>query len=226
MQFKQTLVRLALILCPLTAFSQTTYFPQGDKANILIERLEIKNKKDSALNFSKTRPFSRQYIMENINRLYGGGDSSHLSKIDRYNLGSLQMNNLEFGVNKEQFRTKKPWLKKLYTTPANLYEVHIKDFDLFLNPVIQFNIARENNNDETLYLNARGLNLRGRIANKIGFYAYIADNQEKDPIYVKDLVNRRKAVPGQGFYKPFKVPGYDYFEARGYFSFNFTSFKA
>ena len=45
MQFKQTLVRLVLILLPFSAFSQTTYFPQGDKANILIERLEIKDER-------------------------------------------------------------------------------------------------------------------------------------------------------------------------------------
>jgi hypothetical protein len=68
------------------------------------------------------------------------------------------------------------------------------------------------------------VNVRGRIANKIGFYAYITDNQEKDPMYVRDWVNRRKAVPGQGFYKDFKGTGYDYFDARGYFTFNITKY--
>ncbi len=59
MQFKKTLVRLLLflfpslsaeftiitgffILLPIASWSQTTYFPQGDKQNILLERLEIK----------------------------------------------------------------------------------------------------------------------------------------------------------------------------------------
>ena len=61
MQFKQTLVRLLLLPC--FSFAQTTYLPQGDKANILIERLEIKAGKDSVLNFSKTKPFSRKQVI-------------------------------------------------------------------------------------------------------------------------------------------------------------------
>ena len=226
MQFKQTLVRLVLILLPFSAFSQTTYFPQGDKANILIERLEIKRKNDSALNFSKNRPFSRYSIISNINQ--GGTPGQNkvkLSRVDQYNLNSLMMNNIEFaGGDWSRFKSKKPIAKRFYQTPANLYEVHIKDFDLVINPVIQVVISKEKDNDETLYLNTRGLNLRGKIANKIGFYAYITDNQEKDPMYVRDWVNRRKAVPGQGFYKDFKGTGYDYFDARGYFTFNITKY--
>ena len=225
MQFKQTLVRLVFILLPFSAFSQTTYFPQGDKASILIERLEIKRKTDSALNFSKTRPYSRMAVLTNIKNFTTGANAMKLSKVDKYNLNSLLMNNIEFaGGDWNRFKGKKPIAKRFYQTPANLYEVHIKDFDLVINPVIQVTVSKEKNNDETLYLNTRGLNLRGKIANKIGFYAYITDNQEKDPIYVRDWVNRRKAVPGEGFYKPFKNNGYDYFDARGYFTFNITKY--
>ena len=225
MQFKQTLVRLVLILLPFSAFSQTTYFPQGDKASMLIERLEIKRKTDSALNFSKTRPYSRMAVLTNIKNFTTGANAMKLSKVDKYNLNSLLMNNIEFaGGDWNRFKGKKPIAKRFYQTPANLYEVHIKDFDLVINPVIQVTVSKEKNNDETLYLNTRGLNLRGKIANKIGFYAYITDNQEKDPIYVRDWVNRRKAVPGEGFYKPFKNNGYDYFDARGYFTFNITKY--
>jgi len=225
MQFKKTLVRLLLILFPLASAAQTTYLPQGDKANILIERLEIKRKNDSALNFSKTRPFSRQSIISNINQWNKPGiNNMKLSKVDQYNLNSLLMNNIEFVADRDKFKSRKPIVKRFYQTPANLYEVHIKDFELVINPVIQFTVSKEKDNDETLYLNTRGLNLRGRIANKIGFYAYITDNQEKDPMYVRDWVKMRKAIPGQGFYKSFKTTGYDYFDARGYFTFNVTKY--
>src|SRR5258705_818377 len=196
MQFKKTLVRLLLILFPLASAAQTTYFPQDDKANILIERMEILNKTDSVLNFSKTKPISRKSIREWVN---AGRHIKLASKVDEYNFHSLNLNNLEYLPLAEQakYKSKKPFLKRFYTTPANLYEVHIKDFDLVINPVIQFIVSKESNNDETLYLNTRGLNLRGRIANKIGFYAYVTDNQEKDPLYVRDWVNFRKAVPGE-----------------------------
>jgi len=227
MQFKKTLVRLLLILFPLATAAQTTYLPEGDKANILLERWEIKAQTDSALNFSKIKPYSRkQFIQKAIFKYYENDPS--LSKVDKYNLRSIMLNNQEYFKHYEgmptEFKTKKPFLKRFYTTPANLYEVHIKEFDLVINPVIQVTVSKESNNDETLYLNTRGLNLRGRIANKIGFYAYITDNQEKDPMYVRDWVNMRKAVPGQGFYKSFKTTGYDYFDARGYFTFNVTKY--
>jgi hypothetical protein len=225
MQFRKTLVRLLLILFPFAGTAQTTYFTQGDKANILIERLEIKLKNDSAFNFSKTKPFSRQNILTAVNQWDKSAVSNlKLSKADQYNLNSLLLNNLEFITDKDRFKSRKPIGKRFYQTPANLYEVHVKDFDLVLNPVIQVTVSKEKDNDETLYLNTRGLNLRGRIANKIGFYAYITDNQEKDPMYVRDWERRRKAVPGQGFYKQFKTTGYDYFDARGYFTFNVTKY--
>jgi len=226
MQFKKTLVRLLLILFPLAGTAQTTYLlPLGDKANILIERLEIKLKNDSALNFSKTKPFSRQSILNSINLWSKPGiNNLNLSKVDQHNLNSLLTNNLEFVTDRNRFKSKKPIAKRFYQTPANLYEVHIKDFDLVINPVIQVTVSKEKDNDETLYLNTRGLTLRGKIANKIGFYAYVTDNQEKDPMYVRDWERRRKAVPGQGFYKQFKQTGYDYFDARGYFTFNVTKY--
>jgi hypothetical protein len=90
--------------------------------------------------------------------------------------------------------------------------------------VIQVTVSKESDNEETLYQNTRGVTLRGRLANKIGFAAYITDNQEKTPFYVRDFVNARKAVPGAGFYKTFKTTGYDYFDARGYFTFNVTKY--
>ena len=135
-------------------------------------------------------------------------------------------NNLEYLPDSLRvgFQTKKPVLKNFYTSPANLYEVHVKDFDLVINPVIQVTVSKEKDNSESLFQNTRGLTLRGRIANKIGFATYLTDNQERLPFYVRDFVSARKAVPGAGFYKDFKTTGYDYFDARGYLTFNVTKY--
>ncbi|MBL7739528.1 MAG: hypothetical protein JNK14_09930 [Chitinophagaceae bacterium] len=211
-----------------TIFSQTTYLPQGDKANILLERLEIKAGTDSALNFSKIKPFSREKTINTI-RGYANRHSFSLfqkkNEIDWYNVESLFKNNLEFVPDSlsvvPSLRSKKPILKSFYKTPANLYEVHVKDFDLVINPVIQYTVSKEKDNDQHLFLNTRGLTVRGRIANKVGFAAYITDNQERDPAYVQQWINDRKATPGAGLYKDFKAAGgVDYFDARGYFTFN------
>ncbi len=233
MQFKQSLVRLALILLPISGFSQTTFLPQGDKSAVLLDRLEIRAYKDSLFNFSKTRPLSRQHVMNALlsadgkNRLLQNNRVvKSLTKVDQYNLRRLMANNLEFLPDslRSAFLTKKPVLKNFYTSPANLYEVHVKDFDLVINPVIQVTVSKEKDNSESLFQNTRGLTLRGRIANKIGFATYLTDNQERVPFYVRDFVTARKAVPGAGFYKNFKGSGFDYFDARGYLTFNVTRY--
>ena len=237
MQFKETLVRLFVILFPLASLSQTTFLPQGDKANILLDRLEIKqlvrpvtDKKIFPVSYTlMNKPYSRKTITLYANLLdstFSEKTDTHqgdgvLSAVDKYNLKRLLLNNLEWADNPSAYLSKKPIAKRFYQTPANLYEVHAKDFDLFVNPVIQYTISKESNNDQHLFLNTRGLTVRGRIAGKIGFAAYITDNQERDPKYVQQFITDRKAVPGAGFYKPFKAAGgVDYFDARGYFTFN------
>ena len=133
-------------------------------------------------------------------------------------------NSLEWTNNPSFYRSRRPWGKTFYQTPGTLYEAHVKDFDLAINPVLYFQGSKEKDNDETLFLNTRGVRVRGRIANKIGFDSYITDNQERDPLYVQEWVNKYKAVPGKGYYKSFKTTGYDYFDATGYFTFGVTKY--
>ena len=251
MQFKQSYPRpLKDCLCVFVilfisniGLSQTTYLSQGAKENIVLERLEILAQKDSLLNFSKTKPFSRKAITMAAEKYYGparvihgAGEiplgwqsdtvdiSSKLSKVDVHNLYSLLMNSAEWVQNKSlTFTSKKP-IGRFFRTPANLYEVHLKDFDLIINPIIQFQYLRESDNDESLFLNSRGVAIRGRIANKIGFAASIIDNQERDPEYVQAWEDKYQSVPGAGYYKNFKGTGFDYFDARGYFTFNVTKY--
>lgn len=222
MQIKETLVRLILILFPIACFSQTTYLPKDDKAYILLDRLEIKAQTDSILNYSKTKFQSRIAAINGVNDYVKRFGKSSLSKTDLYNLEGFYRNNLEYLSPEERlkYNSKKPLGKNFYRTPVNLYEVHVKDFDLIVNPVFQFAVSKEKNNDQRLFLNTRGLYVRGKIANKLGYYAYLTDNQERDPLYVQQWINDRKSVPGNGFYKTFKAAGgVDYFDAEGYFTF-------
>src|SRR5436190_7070153 len=225
MQFKQTLARLIFILFPVFAMSQSSYVPFGSKEYILIDRLEILGQKDSILNFSKTKPLNRFQMIRGVMDFKQNHPGIILSKTDEYNLRSLYLNNIEYLPDSQRIAIKsKKRIGPFYTTPANLYEVHVKDFDLVINPVIQFKYMKESDNDETLFLNSRGVNVRGRIANKIGFAASIVDNQERDPFYVQAWEDKFQSVPGAGYYKNFKGTGYDYFDGRGYFTFNVTKY--
>lgn len=221
MQVRKTLYKLLITLSPVAINAQTTYLPQGAKENILLERLEIKAQRDSILNFSKTRPFSRRQFIPRIEGLDGLLESA----TDRYNYYSAMAGNLEWtSADRSRYTSKKPLWKHFYKTPANLLEVNKADFFWVVNPVIQYVVAKEKDNDQHLFLNTRGVSMRGRIANRIGFAAYLGENQERDPLYVQRWVDDRRAVPGQGYYKEFKKTGYDYFDARGYLSFNATKY--
>jgi hypothetical protein len=233
MQIIKSLLNLIFFVCPLFAAAQSSFLPQGDKGYQLIDRLEIKQQSYTDLNYSTLKPFNRRYIVaeaEYLDSIHRSTSSSltvadenrvKFTGLDEYNLNSFLMNNTEWVTgSKESFTSRKPILKSLYTTKANLIEVDKKDFFLAINPILQVYAGKESGYDNTIYLNTRGLSARGMIARKIGFYTSITDNQERGPTFFQQRVNNFKAVPGVGFYKPFKTSGVDYFDARGYITFN------
>ncbi|MCH5599275.1 hypothetical protein [Niabella ginsengisoli] len=229
MKFKKYLPVLAVVLCPFVSFSQTTNLPRGDKQEILLDRLEIKAQRDPALNLSKIKPYSRETFVPAMKN-YLNVDSSmdaNLTNVDKYYLKSLLANNLEWlpENEREQYMSKKRVGNTFYQYPAGLFETHVKDFDLVINPVLNIGFMKETGNDQNLFYNTRGISIRGRIANKIGFYTTLTDNQERYPLYVQDWMNERNAVPGAGYYKNFKgAGGRDYFDARGYVTFGVTKY--
>ena len=239
MQIIKRVITLAVFFYPITIFAQTTYLPEGSKEYHFIDRMEIKQGKNTDINFSTLKPYSRRTIVqeaEYIDSINRGNDSlqasaqgentgSYLSRVDEYNLHSLLMDNSEwYSGSKETFLSKKSILNTFYVTKPNLLEVNTKDFFLVVNPVINLQLGVESGNDQNLYYNKRGVTLRGRIANKIGFSTTITDNQERGPSFFQDRVTTLNAVPGVGFYKKFKSNGYDYFDGRGYFTFNVTKY--
>ncbi len=218
-------VSLILILFPSLVSAQNTFLQQGAKENIIIERLEILGQKDSILNFSKQKPFDRLQVIRAVTAFKQNHPNVGLSKTDEYNIDGIYRNSIEYVPDSLRSLIKsKKRIGPFYTTPANMYEVHVKDFDLVVNPIIQFQYMKESDYDESLFLNSRGVSIRGQLAKKIGFAATILDNQERDPLYVQKWENKFQSVPGAGYYKNFKGTGYDYFDARGYFSFNVTKY--
>src|SRR5688572_9503961 len=92
MQFKETKYWLAFLFLPVTGFAQTTYLHKDDRANVLIERMEIKSQRDTALNFSKSRPYSRAQMIPAL----AGLDTINLSRADEHNLYTTLAGNMEW----------------------------------------------------------------------------------------------------------------------------------
>lgn len=239
MQIIKRVLTLPVFFLPGILFAQTTYLPQGAKEYQLMDRLEIKQGKNSSIHFSSLKPYSRRDLVQeaeyidslsrNEESLTGSTEEENIKKyltpVDQYNLHSLLMDNSEWVTgSKESFQSKTPFLKTFYTTRPNFLEVNEKDFFLAVNPVFDFKIGTESGSSQSLFYNKRGITLRGRIANKIGFSTTITDNQERGPSFFRDRVTGLRAVPGAGFYKIFKKNGYDYFDGSGYFTFNITKY--
>lgn len=236
MQFIKSLTKLLLFICPSFATAQSTYLNSGSKEIHFVDRMEIKQQKNTDLNFSSVRPFNRKYITEQTEFIdsarlgftdatgmdkYQDWNSQDLTPIDEYNLNSFLMNNTEWVTGStETFYSRKPILKTFYKTKPNFLEVKTNNFFLALNPVFQFKIGAESGYNRSIYLNSKGVTARGMIGRKIGFSTYLTDNQERGPRFFQQQVSQYRAVPGVGFYKPFKTEGYDYFDARGYITFN------
>ncbi len=148
-----------------------------------------------------------------------------LSEVDKFNLLYLKNDNPEFfndslnvGISKNNT------IKHLYKYQNTMFRVSEKYFELQVNPVTNFE-QRLDNKSYFLSLNTRGIELRGSIGKKIGFYSYLTDNQAFVPEYVQqrnDSIGSQvgNGFVGENFTKIFKKNGYDFFNSRGYITFN------
>ncbi|NML41517.1 hypothetical protein HHL17_30310 [Chitinophaga sp. G-6-1-13] len=206
------------------AFAQSDYINLGNKQYQLLDRLDVLTRNDTLLGFTTVKPYDRRKVTERA--LYldsldkAGALPFTLTATDRYNIRHLLMDNWEWAPAYTDSFAVKPVLKHFYRTPASLYAVNTSNFKLSINPLLNLQYGGANDGTGSIFINSRGLVLRGNIAGKLGFYTVLTDNQERDPAYVRDFVTRYDAVPGAGFYKNYHHNGYDYFDARGGISLN------
>lgn len=226
-----TASRLSLILLVLlpaaTGRAQSSFLPQGSQYDHFLDRLQIMQQTNPSLNFSSDKPISRKIAVriaeftDSMRKAHPDDPRYRLSATDMAMLYSLRMNNIEWTTgSQDTFASKTPWLKTFYTEKANFYKVSDSDFFLAVDPVIEENQSKESGNSERVYLNSKGLSLRGMIAGKLGFSAYITDNQERGPSWFQQRAVQFKAVPGAGYYQSFGKDGYDYYDNRASIYFN------
>lgn len=124
------------------------------------------------------------------------------------------------------FESEKPILKYFYRTPANLFEINEEHFCLRVNPIINFQYAVDSNDEQPVFLNLRGIELRGGIDDRIFFYTNVQEQQARYPGYVNDYIDRTGAIPGAGFFKDYNSTifnisrGYDFTNAQALLAFN------
>jgi hypothetical protein len=223
----KTLTRLPFLFLPFTGLAQSSLIQRGTKQEHFLERLEMHQRDNNELNYSTFKPLWRKLAVssaeqsDSLNRFFPYDYYYNLTPVDKSNLKSLLMNSREWvQSSKDSFVSRKPLWKTFYRDKANFFTVEEKDFFLVVNPMLQLQQSFESADNDRVFVNFKGINLRGMIAKRIGFDAYVSDNQERGPEFFRNKVAEFDAVPGGGFYKPFKTTAVDYLDARGSIFFN------
>lgn len=196
------------------SFSQSLYLPQGTKYQPFIERLEILLQKSDELNIASAKSVTRHVAVDvaGLEDSSSGKPSIKLSRVDQYNLQSLLTNNAEWV-------TREGDVKGIYKNKANLLEFNKGKTFLALNPILQINGGREDNNPNSIYYNAAGLSARGMFAERFGFYASVTKIVESPPFFVRERIQEYNSLPGAGEYEEFGKTGFQFWDVRGGITF-------
>ena len=238
-----------------TAVAQSPFVPLNTDYYQLIDRYEIRQNRWAEGFHSSVKPYNRQGIVQLTDSVIAH-PTRDLSDTDYFNLDYLRNDSWELVNSRfdslavDPFTrhlmptagpgdSRKPFLKHFYQKKADFYSLKTADLDLHVNPVFYFGLGGENvgyrgqggngspDRNQALFVNTRGLEVRGTIAKRLGFYTFFADNQTINPEYVQqygriysNYDNEGASAPGQSFVKKFGANGVDFLSARGYVTFN------
>ena len=207
------------------------YVPLDPNTYQLLDRYTIKFGPDSLQDpHTSVRPYTRAAAAHLGERLLSGDSltlgQGSLSRADRFNAQYLLKDSWMYSTLGDSLNvSQQPILTYFYRDQTDFYHVQTKDFTFRLNPVLLLQAGKdggENSLNGLRYVNTRGITFEGTVDQRLGFYAFLTDNQEAVPGYVQQRIQRDKTgqpvAPHEGYTKYFKTEGgsaYDFFSARG-----------
>lgn len=108
-------------------------------------------------------------------------------------------------------------LRKFFT--EDFISVNKKNFVLKVNPLFYLQKDYLKDSIQNLFINTRGIEIKGNLGGKLSFYSSFRENQAFFREYTDTWINSRKVVPGQGATKPFNETGHDFAMATAYLSY-------
>lgn len=218
---KALLLASAVLMLANTIEAQTTYLQLGHVDYETLDRLETRSGKLSDDLFLATKPVSRKSMVKFLMETRNDARYIGLSEIDRYNIAHMTSVSGEWAEESAgAFISKRAIFNTFYKTQPDFLYVNNDKLFLSVNPVISaIGIKEQNNPDNLLFTSSRGIEARGRLLDKVGFYTFFTDNQEQVPLHVGKWSDSFQAVPGADYYKITGPNSYDYLQARGYIDF-------
>lgn len=200
-------------------FGQSVNAPLNEDYYHLIDRYEILQGQHSPFFYATWKPYLRKNIAQFADSLHRSGNFT--DRVDQFNIQYLLNDNWEWAEEADN-DSRKPFLNYIYRKKSDFYHAKTPTFDLHINPVLALGGGSSSDTDYTPFTNTRGIQIRGMIDGKVGFYTYLGENQIFYPGYVRDYISSNLTVPQEAFWKGFKDDGVDFFTARGYISFQAT----
>jgi len=210
-----------LLLITGRASAQSTYLPLNTEEYHLLDRLETMDGVLSDDFYTSFKPIARKDAVNYLTgrRRMANMPGNAISDIDYYDIERAISISGEWSETADgddgAINSRKPFLKYFYQKQPDMIHVNTDGLYLVVNPVLYLQAMKENNVGDVEYINTRGLEIRGRILDRIGFYTMVADNQERPPSFVYNWANKYQAFPGNDYYT---TPGkaFDNLLARGY----------
>lgn len=214
---KRAVFGFLLFFLPGFLVAQSTNATLNEDYYHWLSRYEIKAGRIAPEWFTGVKPVKRNVLIAFVDSLKKK-DNVFTSRADQFNYDYFQNDNWEWS-RPASSNSKKPILKKLYQKKSDFTFVDLPEFDLHVSPVLYVGFGTDSRTNQLASINTRGVEIRGMIDRKIGFYTFLTDNQMILPSYVGDVST---GVPHEGFFKQFKTTGVDFFQARAYIDFNIT----
>ena len=180
----------------------------------LTDRYEIMSDSIPVDFFSAAKPYRRHRVAQFAQRL------NPTNKQDLFNTDYLIKDNILFASNSENYYRKQPILKYFYKQESAAILVDEDNFKLVVNPLMGFAGGQDLHDSLISYRNSRGIDVRGSIGNKVGFYSSIIENQVQYPKFTRNQIAETGVVNGTTLSKSFGDAAEDFFNARGYFTFS------
>lgn len=126
-------------------------------------------------------------------------------------------------ISNDSLSEKQGWLKTFYKGPHTFLKIDVPDFFLVVHPVIHMGLGTLEENGQRAFQNTRGVKIRGLIDQKLYFYSSLFETQRRYPQYLETEIMRLNAIPGQGFFKPYRssifggISGHDFLNGQAYF---------
>ncbi|MGL4631130.1 MAG: capsule assembly Wzi family protein [Leadbetterella sp.] len=206
------------------SWGQSAFWNLDPFSNHILERLETKSGKLSPHLHLETKPIARNHLYLFLDSL----DMASLNRVDSLNSLYLKRDGTEYSYQDESNGYSKGLLKHFFRNSADMYAIKNEEYNIHVSPVINFKAAANSPygslNSKNYLTNTRGLELRGSLGNKLGFYTFLSENITGSPNFLVNYYLNSEGYPYQGLVKikndSIRKLNVDYFAATGYIRFS------